>query len=59
MIYTSPGLVRLLEYLLVFIGAIELFHLLVRESHLERLNKCMYVLTKGRERERSDVVFYS
>ena len=59
MICTGPGLVRLLEYLLVLIGAIELFHLLICESHLEILNKCVYVLTKGRERERSDVVFYS
>lgn len=37
MIYSAIGLLYLLEYLLVFVRTIELFHLLVGEGHLDRL----------------------
>jgi hypothetical protein len=58
LIYTETELVRLLEYLLVLVGTIERFHFLICKSHIERLMRCMYILTEGREGERS-VVFYS
>lgn len=37
MIYAGIGLLRLLEYLLVFVRTIKLFYVLVCESHLGRL----------------------
>jgi hypothetical protein len=58
LIYTETGLIHLLEYLLVLVGAVERFHFLVCESHLEVLELCIGILTGEEERERS-VVFYS